>query len=200
MKHICAILFLLISGINAKSQTHIGLKLGYSNSKPDFGKNSKEQVGPLNYKDLEWIHFGVTSDINLKPKLDLRIELFYIGKGFDATPDLSFINLNNTIALPVLLKYKLVPKFSLFTGVESNYIISYYWIDGFSFQNVSSFSEDEKKRISIGPVFGFDFKFAKKWSLDVRYSKIFAKTPPDLSRIYDRSFVFSIHRYFGSKE
>ncbi len=175
-------------------QTSIGVKFGYNVSNI---VKSKSAAGIEDFGELEAIHFGVVGNITLSKKLGIQAELFAIGKGFDARVlGASDQLLQNYIATPVLLKYEIVPKLSILGGFEPSYLFSSYWTDGLEFQNVSELFEEQRK-LDLGVAAGLAFRFARKWSLDVRYTRGVLFANSESFRVHNRSFYFSIHRYFG---
>lgn len=99
------------------------------------------------------------------------------------------------MAIPVLPKYEVYPNLFLSAGLESNYTLSYYWVEGVNYRNVNELFENRRK-INFGGVLGLGYQFAKKWSLDLRYVRVFRETPDDLFQIYNRTYMFSLHHYF----
>jgi len=183
-------------------QIKLGLKLGYNSSNLDYGKNKKLILGLRDYNELTTFHLGLTSNINLKKKFGLGIELFYIGKGFDGRPGLSNLNLENNFSLPVIFTYEVLKDFRLLAGLESNYIFSRYWVNGLEFTSMRKRipSEEYKKldNFKFGPVIGLQYSFANCWALDFRYVRVLDSTPTGFIPIYMRTYIFSLHYIFGN--
>jgi hypothetical protein len=197
MKQALIFLYLILCAEVLVCQTELGLKFGFNPSNTDYGRNEEPANTPgfIQSKNLKSFHFGVTTDFKLKNKFDLAIELFLIGKGSNSRPGNTFALLHTNLAIPVLLKYEVYPNLFLSAGLESNYTLSYYWVEGVNYRNVNELFEDRRK-INFGGVLGLGYQFAKKWSLDLRYVRVFRETPDDLFQIYNRTYMFSLHHYF----
>jgi len=190
-------LLIFCSVASLKSQVGIGLKFGFNISNIIESKTADDIE---DFGELEAIHFGVVGNFPLASKFELQAEFLAIGKGYDtrdAGADLQL--LSNYIAAPILIKYKATPRISFLAGVESSYLLSTYWANGLEFQNVSESFEGNRK-FDLGLATGLAFRFAEKWSLDLRYTRGVLLVDPDIFRVFNRSFYFSIHRYFGNKK
>jgi len=186
-------LLLFFTG-NLICQTSIGVKFGFNISNIVISKSADNVE---EFDELEAVHFGVVGNFTLSKKLELQAEIFAISKGNDARGvGASFQLLHNYIATPVLLKYEVVPKLSILGGFEPSYLFSSYWANGLEFQNVSELFEENRK-LDLGLAAGLAFKFAKRWSLDIRYTRGVLFANSESFRVHNRSFYFSIHRYFG---
>jgi len=197
MKYILFIILIFHLPTTLKSQVNIGLKFGFNISNI---VESKSADAIEDFGELEAIHFGVVGNFSLISKLELQAEILAISKGYDArSVGADFQLLHNYIAAPILLKYEIVPRLSILGGLEPSYLLSTYWANGLEFQNVSENFKDNRK-LDLGLAAGLAFRFAVKWSLDLRFTHGVLLENPDTSRVYNRSIYFSIHRYFGDKD
>ncbi len=189
---------------NLTGQIELGLKIGYNLSNINFAKNKKDLQDVPDYKEVKAIHFGLTSNIELKKKFGLNIDLFYIGKGFDSRPNVSSLNLENVLSLPISLTYEVLPKFKLLAGLELDHIFSRYWVDGLEYRSIRKrIGNDEFRKLdnfNFGPVLGLQYAFAQRWALDFRYVSIFGGKYEDTGQIYFRTYMFSLHFKFGKKD
>ena len=200
MRLLALILFLCFSFPQfLYSQNTIGLRFGLNSSNFDPGDLKTLQGYDIvreNYfpKERKTIHFGVTSDIALKSKFGLRLELFLIGKGEGMAPRQMYSELDLNLALPILLKYEIIPKVHLLGGIESSYLLQNFFTNGFEL-NTRGYGSDElpPRRFNAGYHFGIEWNFTKQWGVGFRYARIFKPLVQDEFRTYDRTYMLSFH-------
>jgi hypothetical protein len=196
MKKVILFMLLFFSSVaSLKSQVDIGLKFGFNISNIVEAK-SKSDIE--NFGELEAIHFGLVGLFDLTNNFEIQAEIFAIGKGYDTRAvGADFQLLKNYLAAPILLKYEVVPRLSILGGLEPSYTLSTFWTNGLEFQNVSEAFKNHR-RFDLGFATGLAFRFAERWSVDLRYTRGVLFANSDIFRAYNRSFYFSIHRYFGN--
>ncbi len=188
---------------NLASQSNLGIKIGYNLTKPDFGKNDTALLPSslISYEEFKAFHLGIIGNFNLIDKFDLNADFLFIGKGLNSGQANMNVILRNTLAFPITIRYELLPKFNVLAGIEMNYILSHFTVNGLEFRNVTNRlpSEDLPRNFDAGLVFGLQYRFAKKWEIDFRYVRILLENSPNFSsRIYRRTFMVSLNRYFGN--
>lgn len=211
-----SILFCLTFLTSLSAQVEVGLKFGYNSTNTIFERQFLEQEFPgfsvfkpieSKYSEVQTIHLGLVSNIKLKKNFGLDIEFFYIGKGSDfrfdssANSNFSYLHLNNTLALPVLLNYEVLPKLKLLAGIESDFIFSRYWVQGIEYRSVRKWVTEEEyesyDNFDFLGVLGVQYAFGGRWAMDLRYARNLRIFEDIIAPFYMRTYMFSLHYIFG---
>jgi opacity protein-like surface antigen len=155
------------------AQKNIGVMGGTSLSNVRI-RNVQELVAPLlpsGYQSKWAFYVGGYADFSLSDLIFLTPELFYANRGYKMVYDplnTTFRVTNNTIVLPVLLKFNLLKKLQIYTGPELSYVVE---------QNIKdltngtiNFESTSDRSFDIAVSAGVSFTLIKKLSIDLRYN------------------------------
>ena len=154
MKRILITCFLMLISLSGFSQdeelvtekkTRFGITFG-------LNSNSYKADGQFNLVPTN-LYGGLFLETTLNKKFTLRSEILY-----SRIQSEDF----NLFELPIILKYKLGKKFSVFGGPQLNYM--------YNGREDPTFSREIDQHLTFGVNLGLEYQLTKKWSVNVRYT------------------------------
>ena len=168
------VLFATLSlSFQLNAQKNIGI-MGGTNLSNLRIRNVQELVAPLlpsEYQSKWAFYAGGYADFSLSDLIFLTPELFYANRGYKMVYDplnTTFRVANNTIVLPVLVKFNILEKLQIYTGPEFSYVVDQNIKDLTNGTiNIESTSD---RSFDIAFSAGVSFTLLKKLSIDLRYN------------------------------
>lgn len=177
------------------SQVDLGLKFGVNFSKPKFNTNTSSLE---KFKESTLFHLGLASRLPINDNWNLKFELFYVLTGINGRPQFSRLALQNTVALPGLIEFRILPKLFIYSGMEFDYVFSRFFVDGLEFSKIPNLS-GSKLNLDIGISGGLSYQFSRKWILDLRYNRELNSELIAGVKTFERTFYLTLVRYFARK-
>lgn len=176
-----------------------GLKFGINASRWVEGKNGLDNP-PGSFKlysyNVPGLQVGVWHQVTLSSKIALAAELYFATKG--RTFKYIFNNAEKldpertmALTIPVLFRYKVLPKLSLEIGPAVNYVLSKYVQFEIGRERLYLDTWD------ISAMGGLLYQFSNRWGADLRYeysfSNVLAYPQLDYKPIQNRSVQVSVN-------
>ncbi len=164
MKNILLILVLVLSSISLNAQSHLFVKAGIAYSDIFISNVPNKQAS---------FRFGPEAGLlylyQLPNTWNLRAELLYSVKGFNATNDQGYKSIRGFgyLNLPLLAGYK-VGKFNIELGPELGYVLRETLRSDDPFVSGNAFVED---RFEVGAVVGLSYELTHQFLINLRYSR-----------------------------
>lgn len=162
---------ILLTSIQTKAQTSVGIKAGASLSDVRVENNLLDFIGANNiFEAIPGFHGGLSLQTALNEDFQLVSELLYSQKGFKATaPFISEANATTTfhyLSLPVMLYYKALDNVSIGAGAELGYLLE----ARSQALGASIDISDAWKEVDLGLNFGIKFDLTEELWIEGRYN------------------------------
>jgi opacity protein-like surface antigen len=173
MKKYLFLFFALIVSYQIHAQMNLGL-MGGTNFSNLRIRNVPELVAPLlpsEYQPTYAFYIGGFANFSLSEMISLSPELYYANRGWEMVYDqlsTTFRSTDNTIVLPLLVRFNFLKKLHLYTGPELSYVVKNN-IKDLTNGNINLESTSDRS-FDLALSAGVAFDLIKNLAIDLRYN------------------------------
>lgn len=164
MQRLILLFYLVISGLFASGQIHVGVKAGVGIK--DISLTSSNELADSNFWSYDpgfAYHFGVVLTLRPSSTIGGQVEVLFSNKGSGAAQN-NLVNdpaNYNYITVPFLLRLRLFDHVRLQLGPEFGFLLS---------QTEDSFVVPDAQNLDVGIIGGIDFQLGDRLILGGRYA------------------------------
>jgi hypothetical protein len=180
MKKYLILGIIIFSQIQSFGQKQLGIKGGYdlSNRTESGASDLIAPILPTDSDPLSSFYIGGYAEFSITDHISLSPELLYARRGrklFYTQNNINITSVYHDLAAPVLVMFRILKRFQLYTGPEFSYVLSNHWEGTSGIGPVSggtgSGSNKYERRFDIALSAGLSFEVIKNLSVDLRYNR-----------------------------